>query len=631
MCDIPNFSVNIIRPANKLSQPNIHKEMKKTAIAFSAALLAALPLTLTAQETLPAPPIKTSWGEKVTPSNVWQQYPRPTLKRSAWQNLNGEWNYAILPKGSAAPRKFDGKILVPFPIESSLSGVGKTVGENNELWYERSFDIPSAWKGKNIRLNFGGVDWKTDVWVNGMQIGGHKGAYTPFSFDITDALKAGKNTVTVRVYDPTDKGTQPRGKQVTTPKGIWYTPVSGIWQTVWLEPVNEDNISRLKVTPDVDTNRLLVNVSSTSGGLVKINVLDKGASVATASGHAGDDIEVSMPENVKLWSPDSPYIYDLKISLIKDGKVADEVDSYTAMRKVGIKKHKKDANRFTLNGKEIFHFGPLDQGWWPDGLYTPPSYEAMIYDVDKTRELGYNMIRKHIKVEPELWYEYCDRNGILVWQDMPSGDKTPRWENHNYYKSQELQRTEESASQYMQEWEAIMDHLHNHPSIVVWVPFNEGWGQFDTQNVASRTKKKDPSRLVNAASGGNFFYGAGDILDVHNYPHPRIYLLDDDKANVIGEYGGIGFPMKGHLWQPDKNWGYIEFDSPKAVTDKYVEYIEMLRTLARIAYTGAVYTQTTDVEGEVNGLLTYDRKEMKVEADRVRDANRSLIKEFSGK
>lgn len=605
--------------------------MKNYAILLCAGALALAPLAADAQEKLPAPPIMTSWGENLNADNVWQQYPRPTLKRSDWQNLNGQWDYAILPKGAAMPKKFDGKILVPFAAESELSGVGKTVGDRNELWYQRTFEIPKSWKGKNINLNFGGVDWKTDVWVNGMQIGEHTGAYTPFSFDITEALKPGKNTLTVRVFDPTDKGTQPRGKQVTNPKTIWYTPVTGIWQTVWLEPVAKNSIKSLKITPDVDSNRLLVNAAATEGGTVRIDILDKGNTVASASGLAGKEIEVAMPEDVKLWSPESPYIYDVKVSLMKDGKRQDAVESYTAMRKIGVKKQKKDANRFTLNDKVIFQFGPLDQGWWPDGLYTPPSYEAMVYDVDKTKELGYNMIRKHIKVEPELWYEYCDRNGILVWQDMPSGDKTHKWENHNYYNGQEWERSEESAAQYRKEWNEIMEHLHNHPSIVVWVPFNEGWGQFDTKNVADWTKKKDPSRLVNAASGGNFFYGAGDILDVHNYPQPRIYLLDDYKVNVIGEYGGIGYPIKGHLWQPDRNWGYIEFNSPKEVTDKYIEYIDILRDLAKIAYSGAVYTQTTDVEGEVNGLLTYDRKQEKMETERVRKANQNLINEFSEK
>lgn len=602
--------------------------MNKIAILIAATAMA---MNATAQDKLPTPPLSTVWGGKVTPENVWDKYPRPMLTRPEWKNLNGEWNYAILPAGSASPQNFDGKILVPFAVESALSGVGRTIGEKNELWYDRTFTVPEEWKGQNINLNFGGIDWEADVWVNGVQVGNHKGAYTPFSFDITDALREGENKLTVRVYDPTDKGTQPRGKQVSKPKGIWYTPVTGIWQTVWLEPVPVNNIKALRITPDVDSNRLRVQANTTDDGIIKVEVIDNGTTVATASGLSTEPVEVTMPENVKLWSPESPYIYDLKVSLVKDGKTEDSVGSYTAMRKVGYVRGKDKVNRMTLNGKQIFHFGPLDQGWWPDGLYTPPSYEAMIFDIDKTKELGFNMIRKHIKVEPELWYEYCDRNGILVWQDMPSGDKNTKWENHNYYKSKEFERSPQSAAQYRKEWNEIMDNLHSHPSIVVWVPFNEGWGQFDTKNVAAWTKSKDPSRLVNAASGGNFFYGAGDILDVHNYPAPRIYLLDDDKVNVIGEYGGIGYPIKGHLWQPDKNWGYIEFNSPKEVTDKYVEYIDILGDLAKIAYSGAVYTQTTDVEGEVNGLLTYDRKKMKVDAKRVREANRRLIESNSEK
>lgn len=576
------------------------------------------------------PHLTTDWGEQVTADNVWKQYPRPTMTRRDWQNLNGEWNYAIRPKGETAPKKFDGKILVPFPVESQLSGVQKSVGDKNELWYSRSFTVPGSWMNGDVNLNFGGVDWKADVWVNGVYVGGHEGAYSPFSLEISDALKSGGNEITVRVYDPTDKGTQPRGKQVSEPKGIWYTPVTGIWQTVWLEPVPESNIRKLRITPDVDGYRLIVEGTTSSDGILLAEVFDNGRKVAEARGIASQPFEVMMPEKVKLWSTDNPFIYDLKVSLLKDGNAVDSVGSYAAMRKIGMARDKEGVIRFTLNGRPIFHFGPLDQGWWPDGLYTPPSYEAMVYDIDKTKDFGFNMIRKHIKVEPELWYEYCDRNGILVWQDMPSGDKNTKWERHNYYKRQEFERSEASDRQYRKEWKEIMENLHNHPSIAVWVPFNEGWGQFDTKNIARWTKEMDPSRLVNPASGGNFFYDCGDILDVHNYPQPRIYLLNDDKANVIGEYGGIGYAAEGHLWKPDRNWGYIQFKSPKEVTDKYVEYIDILENLAKIAYTGAVYTQTTDVEVEVNGLLTYDRKLTKVDEERVRKANKKLISDFSG-
>ena len=603
-------------------------------IVFSMALLLTAPagIALAAPAktgTAPKSTLTTEWGEKVTPQNVWQQYPRPTLTRDKWQNLNGEWDYAILPKGASTPAKYDGKILVPYPVESQLSGVGKTVGEDNELWYRRKFTIPSSWKGQNINLNFGAVDWKADVWVNGVKVGGHEGGYSPFTLDMTDALKNGENELIVRVYDPSDKGTQPRGKQVDNPKGIWYTPVTGIWQTVWMEPVAKNSIEKLKITPDVDGNRLLVEGVVTGNGILDIAVFDNGKQVAASKGMAGEVIEVEMPADVKLWSTETPHIYDLTATLSKDGKIADKVGSYAAMRKVGMKRDDKGVIRFMLNDKPIFHFGPLDQGWWPDGLYTAPSYDAMVYDIDETKDLGFNMIRKHVKVEPELWYEYCDRNGILVWQDMPSGDKKKRWQNHNYHVGDEFERTPESDRQYRKEWLEIMENLHNHPSIVVWVPFNEAWGQYDTQNIATLTKDTDPSRLVNAASGGNYFFGAGDILDVHNYPEPRIYLLSDDQANVIGEYGGIGYPVKDHLWQSDRNWGYIEFKTPSELTDKYIEYIDILDNLANIAYTGGVYTQTTDVEGEVNGLLTYDRKVTKVDKDRVRNANRNLIRKYS--
>lgn len=603
----------------------------KQAIITAALLLGAVALSETAlaADKGSQPKLTTEWGEKVTPENVWQKYPRPTLTRSEWKNLNGEWDYAITPKGAATPTKYDGKILVPYPVESQLSGVGKTVGENNELWYRRKFTVPSNWKGQNINLNFGAVDWKADVWVNGMKVGGHEGGYSPFTLNMTEALKPGENEVVVRVFDPSDKGTQPRGKQVSNPNSIWYTPVTGIWQTVWMEPVNANNIGKLRITPDVDRNRLIVQVPETGEGIIEIEVFDNGKKVAQGKGVAGETIEVEMPADVKLWSTENPYIYDVTATLTKDGKVTDKVGSYAAMRKVGMKRDDKGVIRFTLNDEPIFHFGPLDQGWWPDGLYTAPSYEAMVYDIDETKDLGFNMIRKHVKVEPELWYEYCDRNGVLVWQDMPSGDKKKKWQNHNYHIGSEFERSKESDKQFRKEWLEIMDNLHNHPSIVVWVPFNEAWGQYDTQNIATLTKETDPSRLVNAASGGNYFYGAGDILDVHNYPEPRIYLLSDDQANVLGEYGGIGYPVKGHLWQPDRNWGYIEYKSLQEVTDKYVEYIGILDNLSDIAYTGGVYTQTTDVEGEVNGLMTYDRKVMKVDKERVRKANSDLIKKYS--
>ncbi len=571
----------------------------------------------------------TEWTSKVSHDKPWDVYPRPQMKRTEWMNLNGEWNYAITSKNREKPKSFEDKILVPFAVESRLSGVQRSVGADSILWYQREFTIPKNWRGENILLNFGAVDWQATVWVNDVLIGLHEGGYTPFSFDITDAVKSGVNNLTVKVYDPTDGGTQPRGKQLRKPELIWYTPVTGIWQTVWLEPVAKNHIKSLIVTPDVDSRKFTVSADAGSG-LVRIDVLDDGKAVASGCGKPSQEIDVFMPENVKLWDTQNPHIYDLRISLLENGKVVDRIDSYAAMRKIGMRPDEKGMVRFTLNDKDIFHFGPLDQGWWPDGLYTAPTYEAMVYDIEKTKDLGFNMIRKHIKVEPALWYEYCDRNGILVWQDMPSGDVCNyHWQNYNFHRGEEFKRSEVSDRTYRKEWREIIDALRNYPCIAVWVPFNEGWGQYNTVEIAEWTKRYDPSRLVNSASGGNFFADCGDIMDVHNYPEPKIYMLDRSKANVIGEYGGIGYAVQDHLWAPERNWGYIQFKSAADVTDEYLKYIDILNNLADIAYTGAVYTQTTDVEIEVNGLMTYDRKVLKVDQERIAKANKELITKFS--
>lgn len=570
--------------------------------------------------------IMTSWGENLNPAEVWQEYPRPIMERDEWQNLNGLWNYAILPVSSQSPSEYDGEILVPFAVESALSGVGRTVGPDSVLWYERKFEIPSNWKNKDVLLNFGGVDWKTEVWVNDIKVGTHTGGFTPFSLNITDALKKGENSIKIKVWDPTDHGPQPRGKQVSNPGGIWYTPVTGIWQTVWLEPVNETHISSLKTTPDIDLNTIQIdcNISDDKPVLTHVNVYDNGKLIAGGKSLKGEPVTIEMPENVSLWTPSNPKLYDLEVLLTdKAGNNLDKVKSYAAMRKFSIAPDERGIMRLQLNGENLFQFGPLDQGWWPDGLYTAPSYEAMVYDIDKTKDWGFNMIRKHIKVEPATWYTYCDRNGIIVWQDMPSGDSGPEWQNHKYFDGTEKHRSAESEKTYRKEWKEIMDCLYNYPCIAVWVPFNEAWGQFKTPEIVEWTKEYDPSRLVNPASGGNF-YTCGDILDLHNYPGPAMYLYDASRANVLGEYGGIGMAVDGHLWAPDRNWGYIEFKSPEEVTDKYVEYAGQLKELAENGFSAAVYTQTTDVEVEVNGLMTYDRKVEKVEKDRVRKANEAL-------
>lgn len=570
--------------------------------------------------------IMTTWGEQLNPQNVLPEYPRPIMEREDWKNLNGLWQYAIMDKGAALPDKYEGEILVPFAVESALSGIGRRVNERQELVYQRSFTIPSSWKGKNILLHFGAVDWRADVWVNDVKVGSHTGGFVPFSFDITAALVKGENRVVVRVWDPTDRGYQPRGKQVNEPGGIWYTPVSGIWQTVWLEPVSAKHIEHLRITPDIDRHLLTVTAqieAASPSDMVAVNVYDGTRLVASGKSINGEAVEIEMPRDAKLWSPDAPFLYDLKVSLTSGGKVVDKVSSYAAMRKFSTRRDKEGIVRLELNNKPLFQFGPLDQGWWPDGLYTAPTDEALLYDVVMTKKLGFNMIRKHIKVEPARWYTHCDREGIIVWQDMPSGDRGPQWQNRQYFDGEEITRTAESEANFRKEWKEIMDYLYSYPCIGTWVPFNEAWGQFKTVEIAEWTKQYDPTRLVNPASGGNF-YTCGDMLDLHNYPHPEMYLYDAMRANVLGEYGGIGYAIKEHLWVPDRNWGYIQFNSPKEVTDEYVKYATMLYDMVARGFSAAVYTQTTDVEIEVNGLITYDRKVVKVEEERVREANKRL-------
>ena len=575
--------------------------------------------------------ISTQWSEQVNPDNVLPEYPRPIMERTEWKNLNGLWDYAIIEKGKHSPSVFDGKILVPFAVESSLSGVAKTVGAEKELVYRRSFDVPSSWKGKKVLLHFGAVDWKTDVWVNDVKVGSHTGGFTPFSFDITEALQGKNNTLLVKVWDPTDKGYQPRGKQVSRPEGIWYTPVTGIWQTVWLEPVSESYIQDLRITPDIDNSLLSLKAlvkDATSKDLVEVKVFDGQQLVAQGKSINRECVQVAMPENTKLWSPESPFLYTLKVSLKQNGKLVDEVSSYAAMRKYSSKRDANGIVRLELNNKPLFQFGPLDQGWWPDGLYTAPTDEALLYDIQKTKDFGFNMIRKHIKVEPARWYTYCDKLGIIVWQDMPSGDRNPEWQNRKYFEGTEMKRSAESEACYRKEWKEIMDALYSYPCIGTWIPFNEAWGQFKTPEIVEWTKQYDSTRLVNPASGGNH-YTCGDMLDLHNYPAPELYLYDAQRATVLGEYGGIGWVVQGHIWEPDRNWGYIQFNSSKEVTDEYVKYAEKLYDLIPRGFSAAVYTQTTDVEVEVNGLMTYDRKVIKLDEKRVREINRKLCESLN--
>ncbi|MAM18189.1 MAG: beta-galactosidase [Gramella sp.] len=572
--------------------------------------------------------IKSKWADEVNPEMPLNEYPRPIMERPDWKNLNGLWEYSIQQKGKAKPQNFDGDILVPFAVESSLSGVMKTVGAENELWYNTTFTVPGDWNGKKIKLNFDAVDWQADVWINDIKLGSHSGGYEPFSFDITPFLnKDGEQKLTVKVWDPSDEGPQPRGKQVKNPEGIWYTPVTGIWQTVWLEPVAEKSLQNLRFTPDIDNNTVKVSAegsNSAYGDMIEVVVYDGNKEISTTKSSLDQEFSLHV-NDPKLWSPDSPFLYRTEVKLISNGEVQDEVKSYFAMRKISSKRDENGIIRMQLNNEDIFQYGPLDQGWWPDGLYTAPTDEALKYDIVRTKELGFNMIRKHVKVEPARWYTHCDELGILVWQDMPNGGRGPGWQSRSFFKGSEDQRSERSENIYKKEWKGIMDHLYSYPSIVVWVPFNEAWGQFNTVEITEWTKNYDPSRLVNSASGGNHFH-TGDILDLHNYPDPNLYLYDAERVTVLGEYGGIGLPLKKHLWKTDNNWGYVQFKNSDEVTDEYVKFAMKLKNLVKSGFSAAVYTQTTDVEGEVNGLMTYDRKVDKVDVARVRKANQEVIK-----
>lgn len=604
--------------------------MKKIFIALVCMSIAVIGM---AQWQPAGDKIKTRWASQVNVQNVLPEYPRPILQRSEWQNLNGLWDYAILDRGKVEPSQYDGKILVPFCVESSLSGVQKSVSEKQELWYHREFSVPKAWNGKHVMLHFGAVDWEADVFVNDVLVGSHRGGYAGFSFDITPFLNAkGMQKLVVRVWDPTDAGYQPIGKQTQNPRSIWYTAVTGIWQTVWMEPVEENHINHINAVADIDNGTLTICAGvacERSRDIVEATVLDGTRVVGSAKGVAGGTLRIAVPD-AKLWSPENPCLYNVKLRLLRGGKPIDEVMSYAAMRTIGYARDENGVMRMQLNGKNYFHYGPLDQGWFPDGLYTAPTDEAMLYDIKKTKELGFNMIRKHVKVEPDRWYYHCDREGIVVWQDMPSGDMGNRWEPQVYGGGTDRKRSAASVENYYHEWGEIIDLCSQHPSVVVWTPFNEAWGQFATEEVVAWTNERDPSRLINTASGGNH-RNCGDIIDLHNYPGPAMYLSDPNRVNVLGEYGGIGFAMDGHLWWDKKNWGYIQFKSKEEVTDEYVKYAEQLKSFVRRGFSAAVYTQTTDVEGEVNGLMTYDREEVKVDAARVRKVNQEVIAEGSAK
>lgn len=575
--------------------------------------------------------ITTPWSEQVTPDSVLSEYPRPQFVRESWKSMNGLWDYVITPRSASLPAAYQGKILVPFAIESAMSGVGKTVGKDSLLWYHTSFAMPAFKKGNRTILHFGAVDWQMTLYINGQEVGSHRGGFDPFSFDITGFLKKAKTQeMVVRVWDPTDQGTQPRGKQVRKPEGIWYTPVTGIWQTVWLESVPVTYIATTKQTPDIDQQTLTVSttvVNPVPGDKVRVSVWSGTDMISEESVEPGATAVLKIP-NMKLWSPEDPFLYDLRYAIVRKEKAVDEAQSYFAMRKTSIGKDNNGTLRMLLNNKFVFQYGPLDQGWWPDGLYTAPTDEALKFDVEKTKEMGFNMIRKHIKVEPARWYYHCDKLGMLVWQDMPSGDLGNRWEPRPGIigKGTDQKRSKESERAYREEWNAIMDALHNVPSIVVWVPFNEAWGQFKTAEITEWTMQKDPSRLVNSASGGNFVL-TGHIIDLHNYPEPAMPQPDiygAKQAIVLGEFGGLGLPVDGHVWQQKDNWGYQSFKTPEELFKRYSTFTDRLEDLIRQGLSAAVYTQTTDVEVEINGLMTYDRKVIKNPASSFYNVHKKL-------
>ncbi|MBN3521091.1 beta-galactosidase [Algoriphagus lutimaris] len=613
--------------------------MKRSLIIGATLLFAHQFSVAQAQEWTPVEgKIMTEWAAKVNPENVHQEYPRPQMTRQNWVNLNGLWDYAILPKGTPMPSNYDGEILVPFAIESALSGVGKTVGKDNELWYNTTFSTPKKGSKDKVLLHFVASDWETEVFVNGQSVGVHKGGYDPFQFDITEFLKSGKNqTLQVRIWDPSNDGPQPRGKQVNKPGGIWYTPVTGIWETVWLETVPASYISGIRNSSDIQSKQILVSPEVTGvaeGHQVKVSAWKDGTMLAEEIISPSGTAKLSI-SNAELWEPGNPVLYDLKVELINGKKVLDEVGSYAALREIKKAPDSNGIQRMMLNGKFLFQYGPLDQGWWPDGLYTAPTEEALVYDIAKTKEMGFNMIRKHVKVEPARWYYACDKMGMLVWQDMPSGDMGNGWEMKLAVLGSQTDRdrTPESEAIYRTEWKEIMDDFYNFPSIVVWVPFNEAWGQFKTKEITEWTEAHDPGRLVNSASGGNFeMEGAkitGDIIDLHNYPDakmPSPGIYGKENILVLGEFGGLGLPVDGHVWQQKDNWGYQSFKNEQELLAKYSQLMSRMEELIAAGLSAAVYTQTTDVEVETNGLMTYDRKIIKMKAAELKSLHDRLYK-----
>ncbi len=556
-------------------------------------------------------PLTTPWTEKVSTENARPEYPRPQMTRGKWLNLNGEWDFALLNNLSNEVLE-KGKILVPFPVESALSGIKAKVEPTQIMSYNRTFTIPSDWKGQRILLHFGAVDYEASIYVNAKKVGEHTGGYDPFFFDITDYLTTnGPQQLNVQVTDPTDSGGQPVGKQRLNPHGIWYTATSGIWQTVWLEPVPQTYIKSFRVEPDIDKNRILVRVET--GGSKKnlanvtARIMLDGQPISVAKGKTGTPLLLQIRNNVHLWSLDDPYLYDIEISL-GNKKSDDVVKGYFGMRKISVGKDDKGVTRLLLNNEPLFQVGVLDQGYFPDGLYTPPTEAAMQFDLQTMKNMGFNMIRKHVKIEPARWYHLCDKMGLLVWQDMPSAANT----------------SDADKQQFKWQLKSMVDNLFNFPSIVMWVTFNEGWGQHDTELYVEKMKVWDPTRLVNNASGWTDA-GVGDILDIHAYPGPVAPVKEEDRAIALGEFGGLGLNIRGHKWA-DEGWGYQLIETPEAMLAEYEHlWWKLLQMQDTAGLSAVVYTQLSDIETENNGLLTYDRKVTKLEPSLVKAAHQGYL------
>jgi Concanavalin A-like lectin/glucanases superfamily/PA14 domain/Glycosyl hydrolases family 2, sugar binding domain/Glycosyl hydrolases family 2/Glycosyl hydrolases family 2, TIM barrel domain len=561
--------------------------------------------------------IMSRWADDVNPSRPHPEYPRPQMVRDDWRSLNGRWQFAGAQEGEAPPfgRRLDERITVPFPVESRLSGVER---HEERMWYRRTFEVPRSWQrdGRRLVLHFDAVDWDTTVWVNGEEVATHRGGYDRFSADVTDALtRHGEQELVVGVFDPSDRGGQAVGKQRLSPGGIFYTTVSGIWQSVWMEPVAPAHVERLDLAADVPGEALKVTVHGGGDATAVVTARDRGRTVGRVTGPVGEELRVPV-RDPKLWTPERPHLYDLEVELRDRGREVDEVDSYFGMRTISLGQV-GGRTRMMLNGEPVFNMGPLDQGFWPDGIYTPPTDEALRYDLIETKRLGFNAVRKHVKVEGDRWYYWADRLGLLVWQDMPSMPRVP---------------TAELRTQYELELREMVDQQRSHPSIVMWVPFNEGWGQYDQARIADMVKAWDPDKLVNNMSGinccGAVDGGNGDVMDFHIYPGPGSPGAPTaTRASVLGEYGGLGLPVLGHTWSGG-GWGYAVEPDADALTDRYVRMTDRLRQLQSCqGLSAAIYTQTTDVETELNGLMTYDRDVTKPRVRDVYEANQALIAE----